>query len=56
MAKGDWAATFTYPTGAKEAIEMSKKILLDCATEVEPMVTVETTAITAENAKSMMGK
>ena len=56
VAKGDWAATFTYPTGAKEAIEMSKKILLDCATSVEPIVTVETTAITAENAKQLMGK
>ncbi|MDX8541039.1 MULTISPECIES: substrate-binding domain-containing protein [Mesorhizobium] len=56
VAKGDWAATFTYPTGAKEAIEMSKKILLDCATAVEPTVTVETTAITAENAKQLMGK
>jgi len=56
VAKGDWAATFTYPTGAKEAIEMSKKILLDCATSVEPTVTVDTTAITTENAKSMMGK
>jgi hypothetical protein len=56
VAKGDWVATFTYPTGAKEAIEMSKKILLDCATSVEPTVTVETTAITAENAKQLMGK
>ena len=43
VAKGDWAATFTYPTGAKEAIDMAKKILLDCATSVEPTVTVETT-------------
>jgi hypothetical protein len=56
VAKGDWAATFTYPTGAKEAIEMSKKILLDCATSVESTVTVETTAITAENAKQLMGR
>ncbi|TIT86653.1 MAG: ABC transporter substrate-binding protein, partial [Mesorhizobium sp.] len=55
-AKGDWAATFTYPTGAKEAIEMSKKILLDCATSVEPTVTVDTTAITPENAKQLAGK
>ncbi|MFK0692727.1 hypothetical protein ACFX5Q_31905 [Mesorhizobium sp. IMUNJ 23033] len=56
VAKGGWAGTFTYPTGAKEAIEMSKKILLDCATSVEPTVTVGTTAITAENAKQLMGK
>ena len=31
VAEGEWAATFTYPTGGPEAIEMAKKILLDCA-------------------------
>lgn len=56
VAEGEWAATFTYPTGAKEAIDMAKSILLDCATKVEPVVTVETTAITPENAKSLIGK
>jgi len=55
VAEGEWAATFTYPTGAKEAIEMAKSILLDCATEVKTTVTVDTTAITPDNAKSMMG-
>jgi ribose transport system substrate-binding protein len=35
---------------------MSKKILLDCATSVDKTVTVDTTAITPENAKQMMGK
>jgi ribose transport system substrate-binding protein len=55
VAEGEWAATFTYPTGAKEAIDMAKSILLDCASEVPTVVTVETTAITPENAKSMMG-
>jgi ribose transport system substrate-binding protein len=55
VAEGEWAATFTYPTGAKEAIEMAKSILLDCASEVPKVVTVDTTAITPDNAKSMMG-
>ena len=55
VAKGDWAATFTYPTGASQAVDMAKSILLDCATSVEPTVTVDTTAVTPENAKSMMG-
>jgi ribose transport system substrate-binding protein len=55
VAEGEWAATFTYPTGAKEAIDMAKSILLDCASEVPTVVTVDTTAITPENAKSMMG-
>ena len=40
VAEGEWAATFTYPTGAKEAIDMAKSILLDCATEVPTTVTV----------------
>ena len=54
VAEGEWAATFTYPTGANEAVEMAKSILLDCATEVPTTVTVDTLAITPENAKSMM--
>ena len=34
VASGQWAATFTYPTGAAEALDLAKKILLDCATSV----------------------
>jgi ribose transport system substrate-binding protein len=56
VAEGEWAATFTYPTGAKEAIDMAKSILLDCASTVTPKVTVATMAITSENAKQLMGK
>jgi ribose transport system substrate-binding protein len=56
VAEGEWAATFTYPTGAKEAIDMAKSILLDCASTVTPKVTVATMAITPENAKQLMGK
>jgi ribose transport system substrate-binding protein len=56
VAEGEWAATFTYPTGAKEAIDMAKSILLDCASTVNPKVTVATMAITSENAKQLMGK
>ena len=40
--------------GAAQAIDMAKSILLDCATEVPTTVTVDTTAITPENAKSLM--
>ena len=54
--QGRLVATFTYPTGAQEAIDMAKSILLDCATSVSPTVTVDTTAITADNAKQMMAK
>lgn len=56
VAEGQWAATFTYPTGAKEAIAMAKSILLDCATSVPPVVTVATMAITPDNAKQLMGQ
>ena len=34
---------------------MAKSILLDCAENVPTTVTVPTTAITPDNAKSMMG-
>jgi ribose transport system substrate-binding protein len=54
VAEGEWAATFTYPTGGPEAIEMAKSILLDCAEKVSTVVTVPTTAITPENAKQLM--
>lgn len=56
VAEGQWAATFTYPTGAAEAIDMARKILLDCAESVPAVVTVPTTAITPDNAKSLMGQ
>jgi len=55
VAEGEWAATFTYPTGGPEAIDMAKSILLDCAEKVPTTVTVPTTAITPDNAKQMMG-
>ena len=56
VAEGEWAATFTYPTGAKEAIEMAKSILLDCATDGRRRRSRSTRlAITPENAKQMMG-
>lgn len=53
VAEGQWAATFTYPTGAPEAIDMARKILIDCATSVDTSVTVPTVAITADNAKKL---
>jgi ribose/xylose/arabinose/galactoside ABC-type transport system permease subunit len=31
---GQWAATFTYPTGAAEALNLAEKILIDCAASV----------------------
>ena len=56
VADGQWAATFTYPTGAAEALELAKKILIDCATEVPRNVIVPTQRIDQTNAKDMYGK
>ena len=53
VADGQWAATFTYPTGAEQALDLAKKILLDCATSVPATVTVPTQAITKENAAQL---
>lgn len=56
VASGQWAATFTYPTGAAEALDLAKKILLDCAESVPATVTVPTQAVTPENAKELNSK
>ena len=56
VADGQWAATFTYPTGAAEALDLAKQILIDCATSVPKVVTVETQRIDAENAKELYQK
>ena len=56
VADGQWAATFTYPTGAAQALELAKKILIDCATEVPRNVLVPTQRIDQANAKEFYGK
>jgi ribose transport system substrate-binding protein len=53
VASGQWAATFTYPTGAAESLDLAKKILLDCAESVPDTVTVPTLAITKDNAADL---
>jgi ribose transport system substrate-binding protein len=42
-------ATYVYPTGGREAIDLAKKILVDCA-EVPKTTTLETEQVTADNA------
>ncbi len=56
VASGQWAATFVYPTGAAEALDLAKKILLDCAESVPAVVTVPTEAVTQANAKELNAK
>jgi ribose transport system substrate-binding protein len=53
VASGQWAATFTYPTGAAEALDLAKKILIDCVASVPDTVTVPTLAITKDNAADL---
>ena len=56
VSDGEWAATFTYPTGAAQALDLAKKILIDCATEVPRSVIVPTQIIDRQNAKEMYAK
>lgn len=56
VADGEWAATFVYPTGAAEALDLAKKILIDCASSVPRNVIVPTQVIDSANAKEMYGK
>lgn len=56
VADGQWAATYTYPTGAAQALELAKKILIECATEVPRNVVVSSQRIDQSNAKELFGK
>jgi ribose transport system substrate-binding protein len=56
VAEGQWAATFVYPTGAAEALDLAKRILIDCATEVPRSITVPTKLVSRENAKELYSK
>ncbi|MEV1331330.1 substrate-binding domain-containing protein [Micromonospora costi] len=50
VEQGRLQATFQYPTGGREAIDMAKKILVDCAKDVPKTTTLGTMQITKENA------
>ena len=56
VADGQWAATYTYPTGAAEALDLAKRILIDCATQVPRNVVVPSQRIDSANAKDLYGK
>jgi ribose transport system substrate-binding protein len=49
VEEGRLSATFTYPTGGKEAIDAAKKLLIDCATLPKEQI-LPTQKITEENA------
>jgi ribose transport system substrate-binding protein len=56
VLNGQFTATLVYPTGAEAAMELAKKILIDCATSVERNTVVGTTLVTRENAKAVLDK
>jgi ribose transport system substrate-binding protein len=49
VEQGRLKATYVYPTGGREAIDLAKKILVDC-TDVPKTTTLETEQVTADNA------
>ena len=56
VADGEWSATMVYPTGAAEALDLAKRILLDCATSVPKLITVPTKLIDASNARAIYAR
>ncbi|MGH3716593.1 MAG: substrate-binding domain-containing protein [Micromonosporaceae bacterium] len=56
VEQGRLAATFVYPTGGREAIEMAKQLLIDCAKDVEKSTSLATLQVTSENAAEVYGK
>jgi ribose transport system substrate-binding protein len=49
-------ATFIYPTGAPEALDLAQKILLECAASVPDTVTASTLAIIRDNTGELDNK
>ncbi|MET8373477.1 substrate-binding domain-containing protein [Micromonospora profundi] len=56
VEQGRLAATFQYATGGREAVELARKILVDCATDVPRATTLDTTRITSDNAAEAYAK
>ncbi|MEH1102798.1 substrate-binding domain-containing protein [Micromonospora sp. CPCC 205561] len=50
VEQGRLAATFQYATGGREAVDLARRILVDCDRDVPRVTTLDTTRITRENA------
>ncbi|MGC4897584.1 substrate-binding domain-containing protein [Micromonospora sp. DT31] len=50
VEQGRLAATFQYATGGREAVELARKLLVDCDTDVPRSTTLDTMRITKDNA------
>jgi ribose transport system substrate-binding protein len=55
VEQGRLKATYVYPTGGREAIDLAKKILVDCTT-VPKTTTLQTQQVTADNAAQVYAK
>ena len=56
VADGQWTAAYPYPTGAVEALELAKPILIDSPTSVPRNGVVPSQRIDQANAKDLYGK
>ncbi|MEU4569984.1 substrate-binding domain-containing protein [Micromonospora sp. NPDC023956] len=50
VEQGRLAATFQYATGGREAVDLARRLLVDCAKDVPRVTTLATMQITRENA------
>ena len=56
VEQGRLSATFVYATGGREAVDMAKKILVDCQKDVPRTTTLSTETITKDNATEVYAK
>jgi ribose transport system substrate-binding protein len=56
VEQGRLQATFVYPTGGREAIDLAKKILVDCQKDVPKTTTLGTMQVTDDNAADIYAK
>ncbi|MGH3727980.1 MAG: substrate-binding domain-containing protein [Micromonosporaceae bacterium] len=56
VEQGRLSATFVYPTGGREAIDMAKQLLVDCAEDVKKSTSLGTLQVTSDNAADVYAK
>ncbi|MEU4780260.1 substrate-binding domain-containing protein [Micromonospora sp. NPDC023633] len=56
VEQGRLAATFQYATGGREAVDLARRILVDCDRDVPRTTTLDTMRITRENAAETYAK
>ncbi|MEH1014372.1 substrate-binding domain-containing protein [Micromonospora sp. CPCC 206060] len=56
VEQGRLAATFQYATGGREAVELARRILVDCSKDIPRTTTLDTMQITKENAAEAYAK